>query len=94
MPSTLSTSPTSSNGIAAGPVHLVHEGEDRDLALLADAEELLGLRLDALGAVEEHDRAVDGVERAVGVLAEVGVARACRAGSSAARDTGTAARWW
>ena len=40
-----------------------------------DLEELPGLRLDALGGVDDHHRAVDGVERAVGVLAEVLVAR-------------------
>jgi len=62
-------------GITAGAVHLVHEREDRDVPLLADAEQLLRLVLDALRAVEEHDRAVDGVERAVRVLAEVGVTR-------------------
>ena len=61
-------------GVASGPVQLVDEGEDGDGALPADAEELAGLRLDALGAVEQHDRPVDGVERPVGVLGEVGVA--------------------
>jgi hypothetical protein len=30
-------------GIAGGPVELVHEGEDRDAALAADLEELAGL---------------------------------------------------
>jgi MoxR-like ATPase len=61
--------------LAPRAVHLVDECEDWHLPLLADAEELLRLRLDPLGAVEEHDRRVGGVERAVGVLAEVGVAR-------------------
>ena len=81
-----------SNGLAPGAVHLVDEGEDGHLALLADAEELLRLRLDALGAVEEHDRAVDGVERAVGVLAEVGVAGRVEQVHLQAAGTGTAAR--
>ena len=62
-------------GLAPRPVHLVDEREDGHLPLLADAKELLRLRLDALGAVEEHDRPVDRVERPVRVLAEVGVPR-------------------
>jgi len=74
MPRTLSTSPISSNA-SAGTVHLVHEREDGDAPLLADAKQLLRLSLDALRAVEEHHGAIDGVERSVGVLAEVGVAR-------------------
>ena len=45
----------------------------------ADLEQLQRLRLDALGRVEHHDDAVDGEQRAVGVFAEVLVARACRA---------------
>jgi hypothetical protein len=60
--------------IAAGPVHLVDEGEDRDRPLLADPEQLPGLGLHALRAVEQHHGAVHGVEGPVGVLAEVGVA--------------------
>ena len=62
-------------GVAPRTVELVHEGEDGDGPLPADPEELAGLGLHALGAVEEHDRAVHRVERPVGVLAEVGVAR-------------------
>ena len=48
-------------------------------ARAADLEQLARLRLDALGRVEHHDHAVDGEQRAIGVFAEVLVARACRA---------------
>ena len=60
--------------VARLAVHLVHEREDRDTAHSADAEELLGLGLDALGAVDHHDRGVGGHEGAVRVLGEVLVA--------------------
>ena len=61
-------------GVARLAVHLVAEGEDRQIAQPADLEELAGLALDALGAVDDHDRGVDRGQRAVGVLGEVGVA--------------------
>ena len=61
--------------IAALAVHLVDEGEDRDVAQPADLEQLAGARLDALGGVDHHHRAVDRGQRAVGVLGEVLVAR-------------------
>ncbi len=41
----------------------------------ADLEELQCLRLDALGGVDHHHRAVDGSQRAIGVFGEVLVAR-------------------
>ena len=41
----------------------------------ANFEQLARLALDALGGVDHHDGRVDGRERAVGILAEVGVAR-------------------
>ncbi len=66
--------PDEVEGVPARPIHLVHEGEDRDGTLAADPEELAGLGLHALGAVEQHHRAVDRMQRTVGVLAEVGVA--------------------
>ncbi|MNY10036.1 hypothetical protein D3C86_1429900 [compost metagenome] len=62
-------------GVPAEAVELVDEGEDRDLAQAADLEQLLGLGLDALGRVDQHDRRVHGRQRAVGVLREVLVAR-------------------
>ena len=61
--------------VAPLAVHLVDEGDDRDVAQPADLEQLAGLRLDALGGVEHHHRRVDRGQRAVGVLAEVLVAR-------------------
>ena len=61
--------------VATEAVHLVDEGEDRDAAHATDLEQLARLRLDALGGVDQHHRAVRGGQRAVGVLAEVVVAR-------------------
>ncbi len=61
-------------GVARLAVHLVAEGQDRQIPEPADLEELAGLALDALGAVDDHDRGVDRGQRAVGVLGEVGVA--------------------
>ena len=61
--------------IAALAVHLVDEGDDRDVAQPADLEQLSGARLDALGGVDHHDGGIDRGQRAVGVLGEVLVAR-------------------
>ncbi len=61
-------------GIAPLAVELIDEGDDRHVAEATHLEELQGLRLDALGRIDHHDRAVDGGERAVGVLAEILVA--------------------
>ena len=61
-------------GVAALAVHLVAEGQDGEVAQAADLEELAGLGLDALGAVDDHDGGVHGGQRAVGVLGEVRVA--------------------
>jgi hypothetical protein len=63
------------DGIPARPVQLVHEGEDGELALPGHAEQLLGLLLHALGAVQQHHHGIRGREGAVGVLAEILVAR-------------------
>jgi len=57
------------------PVHLVDKGEDRDLALPADGEQLDGLGLDALGAVDQHDRRVSRTQGPVGVFGKILVAR-------------------
>ena len=56
------------------PVQLVDEGHDRGVAHPADLHELLGLGLDPLAAVDDHQRAVHGGEDPVGVLGEVLVA--------------------
>ena len=58
-------------GVARLAVHLVDKGKDGDVAQRADLEQLDGLRLNALGGVDDHDRAVGGHQGAVGVLAEV-----------------------
>ena len=60
--------------VLALAVHLVGEGDDRDVAQPADFEQLQRLRFDALGDVDHHHRGVDGGQRAVGVLGEVRVA--------------------
>ena len=60
--------------VARLAVHLVAEGQDRQIAQPADLEELLRLAFHALGAVDHHDRRVDRGQRAVGVFREVRVA--------------------
>jgi len=62
-------------GILGRTVHLVDEGQNRQPALATHVEELQGLGLDALGGVQDHDGAVDGQQRPVGVLTEVLVPR-------------------
>ena len=61
-------------GLAAGTVPLVDEGDDGDAAVAAHVEQLQRLRLQALGRVQQHDRAVHGRQHPVGVLGEVRVA--------------------
>ena len=61
--------------VAALAVHLVDEGDDRDVAQAADLEQLAGARLDALRGVDHHHGGIDRRQRAVGVLGEVLVAR-------------------
>src|SRR6516164_9293448 len=61
--------------VAGLAIELVDESDDRHVAQAAHLEELAGLLLDALGGVEHHDRTIDGGQRAVGVLAEILVAR-------------------
>jgi hypothetical protein len=61
-------------GIFARAVALVHEGEDRNPAFFADIEQLARSLLDSAAVVEEHDSAVGGDERAIGVLREILVA--------------------
>ncbi len=63
------------DGIARLAVHLVDEGDDGDIAQAADLEQLAGLRLDALGGVDHHHRAVGGGQRAIGVFRKVLMAR-------------------
>ena len=61
--------------VARLAVHLVDEGEDRDVAEAADLEQFAGACLDAFGGVDHHDGGVDRGEGAVGVFGEVFVAR-------------------
>ena len=61
-------------------VELVDEGHDRRVAQPAHLHEPYRALLDALGAVDDHERRVDRGQRAVGVLREILVARAYPAG--------------
>ena len=61
--------------IARLAVELVHKGEDGDMPERADLEQLLRLRLDALGAIDDHDDGIDGHECAVRVFGKVLMAR-------------------
>ena len=61
--------------IAALAVHLVDEGDDRNVAQPAHLEQLSRPRLDTLGGVDHHDRGIDCRERAIGVFGKVLVAR-------------------
>ena len=61
--------------IAGFAVHLVDEGDDRDVAQPADLEQFSRARLDALGRVDHHHGGVDGGQGPVGVLGKVFVAR-------------------
>jgi hypothetical protein len=58
-----------------GPVPLVHERHHGHVPRAAHVEQLQRLRLQALRRVEQHDRAVHGLEHPVGVFGEVRVAR-------------------
>lgn len=60
--------------IASLVVELVHKGKDGDVAQRTDLKELFGLGLDALSAVDDHDRGVGGHKGTVGILREVLVA--------------------
>ena len=52
-------------------VHLVDEGQDRNIAQAADLNQLQCARLHALCGIKDHNRAVSRGERAVGVFGEV-----------------------
>ena len=62
-------------GVLGFPVHFIDEGKDGDVPHGADLEQLPGLGLHALGAVDDHDGGVRRHQGAVGVLGEVLVAR-------------------
>mgnify|MGYP003436519072 CR=1 FL=1 len=54
--------------IAVASFICVDKGEDGNVAHGADLEEFSGLRLHALGAVDDHDGGVGGHQGAVGVF--------------------------
>ena len=62
-------------GISRLAVHLVDEGENRDVAQGTDLKELPGLRLHTLRGIDHHDRRVRSHQRAVSILREVLVSR-------------------
>ena len=62
-------------GFPPGPIHLVDEGEDRNLPHAADLEQLPGLRFKALGGVLEHHGVIGCREGSIGVFGEILVAR-------------------
>ena len=57
--------------IAYGAIHLVHKADDRRVAQAADIHQLDGAILDALGAVDNHQRGIHRGQGAVGVFREV-----------------------
>ena len=57
--------------VACLTVHLVDKGEDGHTAHRTNLKQLAGLRLDALGGVNDHHRRVSRHQRAVGILREV-----------------------
>ena len=57
--------------VLGGAIALVDEGENRDATSTADFKELLGLRLNALGGIDDHHHSIDGSEHAVGVFREI-----------------------
>ena len=58
-------------GVSRLTVHLVDEGEDRNISHSADLEELSGLGLDTLCRVDNHYRAIRRHKGTVGILGEV-----------------------
>ena len=61
--------------ILRGPIELVDEREDRQAVPLRHLEQLARLILDAVRRVDDHHDAVGGDQRAIGVFAEILVAR-------------------
>ncbi len=59
------------DGVTRLAVHLVDKGQDRRGAQAADFHQLDGAVLDTLGAIDDHQRRVDGRQRPVGIFGEV-----------------------
>ena len=55
-------------------VHFVDEGQNRRATGAANLQQTPGLRLDAVGRVDHHQRGIDGGQHAVGVFGKVLVA--------------------
>ena len=66
--------------IGVGQVDLVDDGDDRQILLERQVDVGHRLRLDALGGVDDEQRAFAGGEAAADLVGEVDVARACRSG--------------
>ena len=62
-------------GISCLTVHLVDEGENRDLAHHADLEQLSRLGLDTLGSIDDHNCGVRCHQGTVGILREILMSR-------------------
>ncbi len=60
--------------VGADAVHLVDEGDPRDVVLVGLAPDGLRLRLDARDRVEQRDRAIEHAQRALDLDREVDVA--------------------
>ncbi len=60
--------------IAAFAVHLVDEGDDRNVAQPAHLEQLAGPRLDAFGGIDHHHGGIDRRQRAIGIFGKILVA--------------------
>ena len=61
--------------LARFAVHFIDKRHDRDVAQTANLKQLSRARFDALGRVDDHDRAIDRGQRAIGLIGEVFVAR-------------------
>ena len=61
--------------VPARTVPLVDHGDDRDASMATHLEQFESLRLKAFRRIDQHDRAIDRAEHAVGVFGEVRVPR-------------------
>src|SRR5205085_8668000 len=58
-------------GVAALAVHLVDEGDDRNVAQPADLKQLSRPRFNAFGSVNHHHGGVDSRQRAIGIFGKI-----------------------
>ena len=59
----------------SGQIHLINEGQHRNLSKTADLKQFSCLCLDAFGRIDHHDGAIGSRERPVGIFAKVLMAR-------------------